>query len=203
MDRGSMRWLGLWTVILLAGCAHDEAFQGGVLRKGGLVIAVGPVPSTWRRVDVEGADIAFRDDARAGSAMFDVHCGGRDDDAPLAILTQNLVMGTTAREFDTQEVIPFDRREALHSKLRARLDGVPMQYDIYVMKKDGCVYDVVYVAPPDRFADGSGDFERFVAGLHTVSPGVAPEQNAERIPDTSATAREGRAGPVGGSVRDP
>jgi hypothetical protein len=197
-----MRWLRLWTVILLAGCAHDEAFQGGILKKGDLRIAVGPVPSTWRRVDVEGADLAFRDDIRAGSAMFDVHCGGRDDDAPLTILTQNLVMGTTAREFDSQELIPFDQREALHTKLRARLDGVPMQYDLYVMKKDGCVYDLVYVAPPERFEDGAGDFERFVAGLHTVSPSVAPEQNAGRSPDTAPT-REGRSGLIGGAARDP
>jgi hypothetical protein len=77
-------------------------------------------------------------------------------------------MGTTEREFDVQEVIPFDRREAMHTRLRAKLDGVPMQYDIYVMKRDGCVYDLVYVAPPDRFLDGAGGFERFVAGLRTL-----------------------------------
>jgi len=61
-------------------------------------------------------------------------------------------MGTTAREFESQRVFPFDGREAMRSILRAKLDGVPLQYDILVMKKDGCLYDLVYVAPPDRFA---------------------------------------------------
>jgi hypothetical protein len=174
--------------MLLAGCAHEEAFQQGVLRKGDLRVEVGPVPSTWRRVDVDGADLAYRDDGRSGSALFDVRCGARDDDAPLSILTQNLIMGTTQRDFESQEIVPFDRREALHSKLHARLDGVPMQYDIYVMKKDGCIYDLVYVAPPDRFADGAADFERFVAGMHTVTspvPGL-------RGPEGTSTARESR-----------
>jgi hypothetical protein len=78
-------------------------------------------------------------------------------------------MGTTERTFETEEVIPFDRREAMHSVMRAKLDGVPMQYDIYVMKKDGCLYDLVYVAPPGRFADGASDFERFARGLRTES----------------------------------
>jgi hypothetical protein len=128
------------------------------------------VAPSWRRIQVAGADLAFRDDDRDGSALFDVHCGGRDNDAPLGILTQNLVMGTTERSFDSQEVIPFDRREAMHSQLRAKLDGVPMQYDIYVMKKDGCVYDLVYVAAPARYAEGAADFERFVSGLRTLSP---------------------------------
>jgi hypothetical protein len=153
--------------LVLAGCAHAESFDGGVLRKGALRIELGPVPASWQRVQVQGADLAFRDDARAGSALFNIHCGGRDDDAPLGILTQNLVMGTTERDFESQEVIPFDRREAMHTRLRAKLDGVPMQYDIYVMKKDGCVYDLVYVAPPSRFDDGAADFERFVTGLRT------------------------------------
>ena len=35
--------------------------------------------------------------------------------------------------------------------LRAKLDGVPMSYDIFVEKKNGCVYDLVYVGRPDAF----------------------------------------------------
>jgi hypothetical protein len=133
---------------------------------------------------VDGADLAFRDDAREGSVLADVRCGHRDDDAPLSVLTQHLIMGTTERDLESQEVLPFDRREAMHTLLRAKLDGVPMEYDIYVMKKDGCVFDLVYIAPPDHFADGSADFERFAGGLHaaplspadraSVKPGAAP-----------------------------
>ena len=123
------------------------------------------MPSTWRRIDVEGADLAFRDDARQASVLLDVRCGARDDDAPLSILTDHLIMGTTERQVEVEETIPFDGREAMHRVLRAKLDGVPMQYDIYVMKKDGCVHDLVYVAPPDHFAEGSPEFERFSLGL--------------------------------------
>ncbi|MCL2448516.1 MAG: hypothetical protein FWD17_06190 [Polyangiaceae bacterium] len=168
-----MRYSGLVAALVLAGCAHAESFDGGVLRKGGLRIELGPVPETWRRISVRGADLAFRDDKRAGSTLFNVHCGGRDDDAPLGILTQNLIMGTTERDFESQEIMPFDGREAMRTRLRAKLDGVPMQYEIYVMKKDGCVYDLVYVAPPDRFEDGTADFERFAGGLRTAATPTA------------------------------
>ena len=153
-----------------AGCGHAQTFDEGIFRKDGVAVRVGPVPPGWRRIGVDGADLAFRDDERSGSALFNVRCGQRDDDAPLTVLTNHLVMGTTEREFDAQDTVPFDGREALHSLLRAKLDGVPMQYDIYVMKKDGCLYDLVYVAPPDHFRQGAPDFERFAGALHAESP---------------------------------
>jgi hypothetical protein len=172
----------------LSGCAHTAStFADDVLTKDELRVQVGPVPGSWRRIDVESADLAFRDDARQGSALMNIRCGQRDDDAPLSALTQHLVMGTTERTFDTQEVVPFDRREAMHSVMRAKLDGVPMQYDIYVMKKDGCLYDLVYVAPPDHFAEGAADFERFALGLQSPPgpAGAAPERGRPAAPALS------------------
>jgi hypothetical protein len=159
-----------------ASCAHAPTLEDDVLRKGDLRVQLGPVPQTWRRVDLTGADVAFRDDERSGSTLFDVQCSQRDDDAPLSALTGHLIMGTTERTFETEEVVPFDRREAQHTILRAKLDGVPMRYDIYVMKKNGCVFDLVYVAPPDHFAEGAADFERFALGVH--APPAPPSADA-------------------------
>jgi hypothetical protein len=150
-----------------SGCVHADSFSDGVFRKDGVAVRVGPVPSAWRRIAVDGADLAYRDDAQGGSVLFDVRCGHHDDDAPLSVLTGHLIMGTTDRAFDAEDTIPFDGREAMHTLLRAKLDGVPMQYDIYVMKKDGCVYDLVYVAPPGSFAGGAAAFEPFATGLRT------------------------------------
>jgi hypothetical protein len=35
-----------------------------------------------------------------------------------------------------------------------------------VLKKNGCVYDFMYVAPPDVFDEFASDFERFMKGFH-------------------------------------
>lgn len=176
--------LAALTLLAATSCGHAQSFDEGVYRRDGLAVRVGPVPPGWRRIEVAGADLAFRDDERSGSALFNVRCGQRDDDAPLTALTEHLIMGTTEREFDAQDTVPFDGREALHTLLRAKLDGVPMQYDIYVMKKDGCLYDLVYVAPPGRFAAGAADFEHFAMGLRTESsPPVASETAASSSRD--------------------
>ncbi len=174
-----MRRLRLVAFAWLAGCTHADGFHDGVLRKGDLTLQLGPVPAGWKRIQVDGGDLAFRDDAREASALLDVRCL-REDDAPLASLTAHLMMGTTDRAIDKQEIVAFDGREALHTLLAAKLDGVPMRYDIYVLKKDGCVHDIVYVAPPERFADGAQAFERFALGLHVRSD--APPGTSARDP---------------------
>ncbi|HTQ45579.1 MAG TPA: hypothetical protein VMI75_22625 [Polyangiaceae bacterium] len=171
-----MRVRGLLVCLVLCACGHTEALHDGMLEKGDTRIHLGPVPPEWRPIHVEGADVAYRDEARQGSTLFDVRCGARDDDAPLSVLTEHLIMGTTQREYDSQETVPFDGREALHTLMRAKLDGVPMQYDIFVMKKNGCVYDLVYVAPPDRFSQGAPAFEAFARGLHAATPNEANER---------------------------
>lgn len=176
----------------MMGCAADPPrLEAGVYRDGPLAFRIGDVPSTWRPVRVEGATLAFRDDPHLASILLDGRCNRKDDDVPLVALTDHLVMGTTGREILSQETIPFDAREAMHTRLRAKLDGVPMDYDIFVLKKDGCVYDFVYVDPAgdknDERESGKAAFERFSATFHTLAGG----REATRV--TAPALRSARA----------
>jgi hypothetical protein len=146
------------------------SFDGHEYRNGKVAFRVGDVPASWRRLDVTDATLAFRDDTREASVLLNARCGEKDGDVPLVSLTGQLIMGTTDREFEKEETIPFDGREARHSILKAKLDGVLLRYDIYVEKKDGCVYDFVYVSPPDAAAASASapDFEHFVGDFRTL-----------------------------------
>src|SRR5471030_1107470 len=103
---GMVRRRALLLAALLLGapaaCAHVDSFEGGVLRKGDLTVRVGPIPPGWQRVRIDGADLAYRDQAREGSVLFDVRCG-RSADAPLPVLTEHLIMWTTDRDFVHEE----------------------------------------------------------------------------------------------------
>ena len=65
-------------------------------------------------------------------------------------------------------MLPLAQREALRTVVEVKLDGVPMVLDLWVLKRDGCLFDLSYAAPATRFAEGAADFGRFVAGF---SPG--------------------------------
>lgn len=151
--------------VALAGCAG-----GGVEVRGSTVVgddlsyAFGPVPERWRRIHVESNDAAWFDPDTAGTIHVDHTCD-RSQDTPLAALVQHLLIGFTQREVVSEETIPFDRREARHVVVRASLDGVPRTMELYVMKRDGCVFDLGYAAPPARFDRGQADFTAFARGF--------------------------------------
>lgn len=156
--------------VLAAGCGGSRAasFDGATFKDGPVAFQIGAVPSTWKRLDVSDASLAFRDDPHAATVLLNARCRRTEGDVPLVALTNHLLMGSTERDVKSQEVETFDRREALHTKVRAKWDGVPLALDIFVLRKDGCVYDFVYTAPIDSFEAGTADFETFVRGFRTL-----------------------------------
>ena len=154
------------------GCGGAQSgLEGANYRSGAVAFHVGDVPSSWSMIRVDEANLAYRDDAHRASVLANGRCGRKDNDTPLSALTAHLVMGTTERAIASQETIPFDGREAMHTRMQAKLDGVLLAYDIFVLKKDGCVYDLVYVGDPGAFESGVPAFEHFVSGFHTL-PGA-------------------------------
>jgi hypothetical protein len=88
------------------------------------------------------------------------------DDVPLEALTHHLFLHFTQRSLVKQERVELDGRAALRTELNAELDGVALRYLVYVIKKDGCVYDFIHVSPNGR---GRAEFERFVQGFGTLA----------------------------------
>jgi len=156
---------------VVAGCATGRghgSYDGSVYRDGPVAFQLPAPPAGWRRVEVTDASLAFRDDAHDASVLVNARCHKIDQDTPLVALTNHLLMGSTAREVTTQETLPFDAREALHTRGSAKWDGVPMAHDIFVLKKDGCVYDFVYTGAPSQAEAGVPAFEQFVRGFRTL-----------------------------------
>jgi hypothetical protein len=139
-----------------------------VFRNGAIAFQLPEPPATWKRIEVDDASLAFRDDAHGASVLLNARCLSADDRTPLVALTNHLLIGATEREYISQAVEPFDGREALHTKLKAKWDGVPMHINVYVLSKDGCVYDFVYLGAPSGYEGGAPAFESFVRGFRTL-----------------------------------
>ena len=148
------------------GCGGAQ-FDGRVFRNDEVAFRVGPVPSSWREVDASHALIAFRDDRNAATIAVNGRCGKDADDVPLKSLTHHLFLHFTEREIESENIVPMDGREALQTELVAKLDGVPKRFTVYVLKKDGCVYDFMRIAD-NRGAGGGEQFAAFVRGFATL-----------------------------------
>jgi len=151
-----------------SGACSTTHFDGQVYRSDDLAFRFGPVPSNWRPLDVDGTLLAFRDESDSATIALSGRCGLDGDDVPLQALTHHLFLQFTERELASQKVVQLDGRDAMRSELSAKLDGVPKHFVIYVLKKDGCVYDFVHVAPSG--GHGSAGFDNLVATFATVKP---------------------------------
>jgi hypothetical protein len=125
---------------------------------------VGEPGPTWTRVALESTNVAWHNRELAAGILVNSHCEGVKA-APLAGLTGELMMGSTEREVLSQTLRAFSGREALETIARSKIDGVVRQRAMFVLKKDGCVYDVIYDAPPDQFAAGLADYQKVRDGL--------------------------------------
>ena len=65
--------------------------------------------------------------------------------------------------------VKIDGREALHTEMSAKLDGVSKRFTVFVFKKNGCVYDFMHIAPPTAPAEGRREFVSFVQGFSTIT----------------------------------
>lgn len=126
------------------------SYEGGVFQDERVRYEAGEPGPGWERVRLDQADVAWMHGATTSTLILNSHCEGVQD-APLEALTNELLMGTTEREFLSQEKVPWSRREALETIAAAKLDGVPRRYALFVLKKDGCVYDIVLSSPQEAF----------------------------------------------------
>jgi hypothetical protein len=159
--------LGLAVAIVMATACAGPHYNGRVYDDGALHFRTGPVPSSWRAIEADGTLVAFHDDQAPATIALNGRCGVDGDDVPLASLTQHLFLQFTERQQESQQELNLDGRAALRTELTGKLDGVPKHFVVYVLKKDGCVYDFWRIA--DNASGDVAAFETFVQGFATES----------------------------------
>ncbi len=160
------RLMSVSVLVALVACA-SSTWDGQVYRGDSINFRAGRVPPGWRRLDNDNSLLTFRDSRRDLVITVNGRCGRDGDDVPLASLTQHLFMYFTERQIVTQGPITLDGREALRTELSANLDGVARRFIVYVLKKNGCVYDFILIAGPWVDANTTAEFDQFVAGFST------------------------------------
>jgi hypothetical protein len=147
---------------VLAGCA-GRRLQDGVYRSehGFRVTVPGP---RWRVVDGTRAELELR--RTDGEAGMLAHATCRPDTVrrTFGLLERHLLLGLRDRATLEADETDLAGRRAAHVVVegRPRAGEARMRIESYVLKDARCVYDLLYVAPPEEFDGGREDFRRFV-----------------------------------------
>jgi hypothetical protein len=156
--------LALALAATLPACAGH--LREGVYSQGSVRFRIGLVAPTWQLLSLAGNDVAYISRDSPHALAVNATCEDHDD-PPLDVLTRHLLMGFSDRQTLSQSRSMLDGREALRTHVSAKLDGVPVELLLVVLKKDGCVYDFTYLSPAGRLEERVAAFEQILASFKT------------------------------------
>ena len=153
LGRGFSRSLSVLALALaptIAGCPSAGVLKDGTFVDDKVQYRLGEPGKGWQQLRLETTNAAWHNGTLGASLLVNSHCEGVRD-APLEGLTDDLLIGMTEREIVEQQRLAWSKREAMETVATAKIDGVPRKLTVFVMKKDGCVYDIVLDAPLETY----------------------------------------------------
>lgn len=117
----------------------------------------------------EVSDVAYQSASTASIISLDSACRlsaeslnpGQD----LRSITDLLLLGITDVTYRAERGMEVQKTPALETTITGSLNGEVMQLRTVVLKRQNCVYDLVYMARPTHFESQLADFSHFVASL--------------------------------------
>jgi len=168
-----IRWILLLGVFLIVSCFGRD-YRGGIMRyekgrifTGTKVFQVTYPPPPWQDPRLHYKEMIHENDRIQGTIVTDALCGPKFEDTPLAMLAKHLFYKLENPHMEPHRYFELEGREAIHVEGKGSMDGIPLRMAVVVLKKNACIYDFVYFAPPDRFREGVKDFENYYRSLKT------------------------------------
>ncbi len=122
----------------------------------------------------EVSDAVYQNKKTASTISINSACRppGYVEKQDLRSVTNLLFLGLSDVTLRTERELPIQLNPALETTIRGKLAIAPgsrskeeVMLRTVVLKKEGCVYDLVYLAPPQFFEANLNDFTQFVASL--------------------------------------
>lgn len=131
---------------------------------------IGDLPDNWRRIGIEGGDLAFWSDKLKATITVNSTCNKSDKKVnySLKALTSSLLIGITDKQLLENEETTISGEKALRSVYLGKLDKAPVKISAVVLKKNSCNYDLTYASSPDSFDGGLPDFKEFVTQFKLI-----------------------------------
>jgi hypothetical protein len=173
MGVGGARAFGVigWLLVILQApaCSSDLVFEDGryqPVRRHYSIAKPGGEGSAWRRVRVEGAEIAFQGPDRATMSLIE-HCG-----RPLAkprILARQLLIGLEGRALTDEGPLASDPTQGWVQWLDATAEGEVLRLKTVTRVIGPCSYDWILIVS-DGLERQEPVFDEWMESFHSAAP---------------------------------
>lgn len=122
----------------------------------------------WQMIESPGADLAIQDTRSHARMAVSASCPAREAGS-LPALTRHLFFGLREVKRVRQEPILVDGVAGLDTEIAGEMEEEPVQVRSVVIRHEGCLYDLFFIASPETFADRQADFDAFLEGWEFLS----------------------------------
>lgn len=125
-------------------------------------------PSAWLPTPLNGAALSFGSPELGAAMGLQVECRTAEP-GEIPWVARHLFFGLEEKRIQEREAVRLHDASGVRTRLRARLDGAPVEVEGVTIRRAGCLYDFMYAAPPTAFPKGRPDFEAFVQSWAPLS----------------------------------
>ena len=152
-------------VLWLTGCAVLGPAREGP-KATGYVLA--RLPERWIKLEASDAEGTFESKDTRAIISFNSVCG-RYQDSSLEALSQQLLGTYSDPEIVSQNPKQIDGREALITRVVGKLDGVEVESQFVVLRKNNCLFDFTLLRTNRFVAQDLQDFDRWIENFRFPS----------------------------------
>lgn len=114
----------------------------------------------------EVSDLSYQSVKTAAIISLNSSCReGRPQMQDLGLVTRELLLGIGDVTEKNDRTFQIEGVPALETTIAGKIGGQSTKIRTVVLSKDSCVYDIMYVSQPAKFAVHEADFTRFVSSL--------------------------------------
>ena len=113
-------------------------------------IIITPPSAPYTEIKIGAADRSWQNPKNGNTISYVSSCN-MSAEPNLEVLSKMALDGVENLRIVQKNYITFNGREALNTILVGRVDGVPVQADLTVLKKNNCVFNLTYIGSLNTF----------------------------------------------------
>ena len=153
-------FLSITILLFQSGCS---LFGGGSDIQRAKEYSVNP-PASWSKTDRAESDRAYKT-SEGNFATVTSSCN-RNTDAPLEVLTRHLLIGERKPSIQNQRRIKVAGSDGLLSSVHVTEGNHNIYLALFVLSKEGCIFDFSLVSPKQITEKESSEFVNFVQSFN-------------------------------------
>ncbi|OQW50237.1 MAG: hypothetical protein A4S09_00135 [Proteobacteria bacterium SG_bin7] len=114
----------------------------------------------YSELKVQSADRSWQNTKNGNTISYMSNCE-QTSEPTLEVLSSIALDGVEDLKIVEKKKINYNGREALNTVLLGRVDGIPIQADLTVLKKNNCIFNITYIGSIHTYMSDLSIFKKF------------------------------------------